>query len=310
MTSVPVLILPPRQATVEPAWQREHLRQQMLLGALLKPSAHAEGRVREVLAQDVTGWVQEGEARARRGLQAYVANAGASAERALASSFPTVQALMGLDAFAAMSRAYWQAHPPARGDLAWMGEALPGFIEGSAQLAGEPYLADTARLDWAIHRAEAAFDASFDSHSLALLAERDPADLTLAFMPGMAVIASAYPIAAIWRAHQSPNPLPNSLQNPLQNSITPACDATDRFSPVREAMSAQRGEHALVWRSHWQARVASLSAPEAEFTQALLVGCSLMMALNQTPIDFEAWLRRALESEWLQAAQAPVRIDT
>src|SRR5204863_65107 len=55
--------------------------------------------------------------RALRGLQAYRANADASAARALATAFPTVQQLVGEQDFARLARDHWRACPPQRGDL-------------------------------------------------------------------------------------------------------------------------------------------------------------------------------------------------
>ena len=62
----------------------------------------------------------------------------------------SVQQLLGLESFAALARALWRAHPPTEGDLAAWGEALPGYLAGSPDLATEPFLADMARLDWAL----------------------------------------------------------------------------------------------------------------------------------------------------------------
>jgi hypothetical protein len=122
----------------DPALQREQRRQQALLQALWQPQQQHGS---------LTDWLRApGTALTQRGLQAYAANAGASAERALAASFPTVQALVGDEAFAGLARACWRALPPERGDLACFGAALPGFIEADTLLADVPYLADCARL--------------------------------------------------------------------------------------------------------------------------------------------------------------------
>jgi hypothetical protein len=94
----------------------------------------------------------------RRGLQAYRANAGALAERALAAAYPDRAQLLGDESFAGMARAYWHHHAPVLGDVARWGAELPAFIAAAEQLAEEPYLADVARLDWAVHMAQSAAD--------------------------------------------------------------------------------------------------------------------------------------------------------
>ncbi|HZE91142.1 MAG TPA: DNA-binding domain-containing protein [Rhizobacter sp.] len=254
------------------ASEREQRRQHMLVRSLLSRDE----------AGSLHGWLKDGEARAVRGWQAYQANAGAVAECALAASFPTVQSLVGPESFAALARAFWQAQPPQRGDLAWFGQALPAFIEASEQLADVPYLADCARLDWCVAQAEQAADDVPDVGSLHLLGEGDPALLRLALMPGTALLSSPYPIVSAWHAHR------------------PAPGAADPFAPVREALAEGRGEHALVWRQGWRIQVLALDAAAARWTQCLLQGATLDLALTQAGdgFAFEPWLVQALQRGW------------
>jgi hypothetical protein len=254
------------------ALHREALRQQLLLGAL-RADARPGG---------LDGWLREAPPRAARGLQAYRANAGAQAERALAAAFPTVAQLVGEDSFASLARALWHAQPPQRGDLGGWGEALPAFVAAAPQLAGEPYLADVARLDWALHLADRAADPGTVS-GLEHLAGHDPAALWLRLTEGLMLLNSAYPVASLWQAHRS--------------------DAADRFAPVREALAAGRGEHALVWRHGFRASVLALPEADASFVRALLDGRSLAAALDAAGagFDFARWLAQALQHGWLQA---------
>ncbi len=260
-----------------PARDKEALRQQMLLRALWRDARPG------VLA----GWTRDGPAFAR-GLQAYQANAGALAERALAAAFPTVQQLVGDESFAALARALWQARPPLQGDMARWGAALPGFMADAEQLAEEPYLADVARLDWAVHLAQTAADATAPVQGLALLGQHDPGALTLRAQPGTGLVSSPHPVLSIWQAHRSTAP--------------------DRFDAVRAAFAAQQGEGALVWRRGWAVEAAALSPAELRFTASLLQGASLGVALAQAgpALDFEAWLIQALQRGWLAAWHTPL----
>jgi Putative DNA-binding domain len=221
------------------------------------------------------------------GLAAYRANAGALAERALGAAYPTVAALVGEPSFAALARALWQRHPPERGDLAEWGAALPDFIAASADLASEPYLADSARLDWAVHRAARAADDD-DGAPLDLqpLAEGDPSRLRLALQGAGALIASAWPVVAIWHAHQPG-----------------AQDAPDRFAAVRAAFAAGTPETAWVWRDGYAVRVDALDGPAAAFTRALQDGRTLADALDLSGsgFAFDTWLARAIGSRWIVA---------
>jgi hypothetical protein len=257
------------------ALQKEALRQQMLLRALW---ADARPGV-------VAGWLRDAPARTTRALQAYRAHAGALAERALTAAFPTVAQLVGEESFAALARALWSAQPPQRGDIGCWGEALPEFIAAAPQLAEEPYLADVARLDWAVHRAEQAAARSTAS-GLELLAEADPSTLRLRLAGGVAPLRSAHPVVSIWHAHRSL--------------------AEDRFAPVREAFATGRGENALVWRDGFKAAVSAVPEADACFMQSLIDGRSLALALDLAGPEFafDRWLLRALQQGWLQAVEA------
>ncbi len=260
------------------ATDTEALRQQMLLRALWQDARPG------VLA----GWCRDG-TRFTRGLQAYRANAGALAERALSAAYPTLQQLIGAESFAAMARAFWHRHPPRRGDITAWGADLPAFVADAEALAGEPYLADVARLEWAVHEAAAAADAEEAPAGLERLADTDPARLRLLARPGTAVVDSRHPIVSIWQAHR-----------PALSS------APDRFAGVRAAFAEQRAEPALVWRQGWRVQVAALDAAETAFTAALLEGHTLAQALDRvpasTPFDLTPWLVGALERGWLAGA--------
>lgn len=256
--------------------EREVLRQQMLLRALWRDARPG------VLA----GWTRDG-ARFERGLAAYRANAAALAARALQAAYPTVAALLGEESFALFARAFWQSHPPLRGDIAEWGDALPAFIAGDAQLAAEPYLADVASLDWALHRAVAAADDELPAQDLALLAERAPHTVGVRFRAGAALVQSPWPVVSIWLAHWGP-----------RDALVRTADA---FASVRAALAARQGETAWVWREGFRARVRALDADAARCMQVLLKGGSMAAALAAAGVGFdvERWLHEALRADWI-----------
>ena len=255
----------------------EAQRQQELLAALLAPSSDVA----------VARFNAAGD-RAARGLAAYRANGAASAERALAAVFGSVQAMLGEDDFRQLAREFWRAEPPQRGDLAEWGAGLPGWLAAHEQLAAWPYLADSARLDLARHHCERAADAEIDLASLALLESADPAHVQMLPMPGMSVLRSVWPIAAIHAAHQGASGASD--------------DADARFAAVREAMAAQRADAVLIARRGWRAEVHLLTDAEARWAEDLIRGASLAEALDHAgeQFDFGAWLAIALREPWLK----------
>lgn len=264
------------------ALEREAARQQWLLRALWRthePAPPAEA------------WLRESPTRQQRGLQAYRVNAAASAERTLAIAYPTVAALIGQASFAALARDLWRRHAPEQGDLGEWGSALPDFIAASESLASEPYLADSARLDWLVHLASRAADAPEAPPALDALAADAPESLRLVLRPGCALLSSAWPLAAVWQAHQ-----PSAGQG------------DERFDNVRAMFADGRGEHAFVWRDGFVVRVDAHDAGSAEFTRAVIDGESLEKALDAAAdtFAFDQWLVQALLQRWLVAVQ-PVR---
>lgn len=237
----------------------------------------------------LAGWpLAAPRAGASRGLEVYRANAGVQAGQVLAAAFPTVAALVGNDAMAGLARAFRRAEPPTDGDLGVWGAALPAFIEADPVLAAEPYLADCARLDWALHLALRAADGPAGCAGLEHLADTDPAALRLRLRAGTALVASRWPVATILDAHARPDGTPG------------------RFDAPRRALAARRGETVLVWRAGWQACHRVLEAPDDVFTAALLDGAPLAPALDAagTGFDLGRWLAGAVGDGWLQSVEA------
>ena len=258
------------------AANREAERQQLLLRALW----------RDEPASALQSWLGPHDGANTQGLRAYRTNAGAIAERALAGAFPTVTALIGDESFGALARDFWHQQPPLRGDLGEWGAALASFIAASTALASEAYLADSARLDWLVHLASRAADAPDAVPALDALNDFPPEQLQLQLRAGCALLASAWPVAAIWHAHQG--------------------QGEDRFDAVREAFAAARGDRAFVSRDGFAVRVEALDEAAAAFTQALLAGGSLAAALDAAgdTFAFDRWLVQALQQQWLVAVQS------
>lgn len=224
-----------------------------------------------------------------RGLAAYRGNVGALAERALGAAYPTVCQLMGDDAFAALARALWQAHPAEVGDMACWGGALADFFNDTEGVPDAPYLADVARLDWAVHRAGFAADGTDSVPGLSLLGSGEAEQLWLQWAPGAGGLSSDWPVVTIWQAHRS--------------------EAAGRFAPVQSALERGQAEHAWWWRQGWRVEVTALDAATACFHAGIDLGLSLAQCLSQVlalhpHFDFTRWLHTALQAGWLAAVRA------
>jgi Putative DNA-binding domain len=222
-----------------------------------------------------------------RGLKAYQANGHALAERVLQAAYPVVAQLLGDESMADLARALWHAHPPSCGDMAQWGGALPEFVRNNDQLRDEPYLADVAAAEWALHRCATAPDAlsgaAPDVASFALLAEQDPGALTLRLAPGVALVCSVWPVADIIAAHQA--------------SLQPAHSHQPTLAEVGQKLRDQVSQDALVWRQHLAPCLREAQPGEATLLSALLAGQSLGDALEASPVlDFGVWFPQAVQT--------------
>jgi hypothetical protein len=139
-------------------------------------------------------------------LTVYRNNVRSSLVRALADLYPVAAALVGDDCFTELASRFI-AHYPPRGPvlIGWGGE-LADIIAAEPIFAGLPYLPDIARLEFALHQAYHAPDAT----PLVLCAFRSlpPAALStlhIGLHPSVVLLASDHPVDAIWRAHHAPD---------------------------------------------------------------------------------------------------------
>lgn len=100
----------------------------------------------------------------------------------LEKTYPGVVNLVDGRFFAFAADSFIRAHPPASPCLFEYGAALPDFLEVFPACASLPYLADVARMEWAMHRVFHSEDVGDDAL---------PASLCL--------FSSRWPVDAIWR---------------------------------------------------------------------------------------------------------------
>ena len=239
----------------------------------------------------------------QRGLQAYLSNGQALAERSLATAYPVVHQLLGNESFADLAHALWQACPPTRGDMAHWGGELAQFVAQDVQLAEEPYLADLARLEWALHQAATAQDSSADPASFALFSSQNPAHspehLFLQLAPGLVVLPSPWPVVAIRAAHVG-------LEAAQSDSATEVAQV-NALQQAGAMVRARVAQTALVWRKGHAPCVREALPGEPEFLAATQAGSALGAALeaSQTAqFDLAQWLPMAVRTGLLWGVEA------
>ncbi len=131
----------------------------------------------------------------------------ANYRNALGATYPVVARLTGTPFFNAAVDAFVHDHPSTCGDLNVYGDAFAAFLSSYAPAATLPYLADVARLEWAIDEAGRAPDARRAPASVlaafgAIAPDRLPA-LRVTLEPSCRLVASRYPILHLWQVNQT-----------------------------------------------------------------------------------------------------------
>jgi hypothetical protein len=204
------------------------------------------------------------------------------AEHALRAAYPVLARMLGDGSFAELARAFWHAHPPQCGDVAEWGEALAAFIADGVQLREEPYIADVARAEWLLHRCTLAPDSVAHLATLALLTTEDPQTLTLEIAPGMATLASKWPLASLLLAHMQDSPTLDELAQQLRDHLA---------------------QELVLWRVGYQPQLRKAQPGELLFLRALQGGTGLEQALDAAVgLDFSQWLPLAVQSRLVLGA--------
>lgn len=262
-------------------WSQEVQRQSALLQALRMSTVHEDNAPLWALS--------DAPAQMTLGLEAYRRNATAQATYVLGLAYPTLRTLVGAPAFDDLARSLWRTHPPRLGDLTRWGEALGLVLSAHESWRDWPYLADCARLDWAMHTADLHEPVTLDADSLQSLNTHEPHDLRLCLMPGLALISSPWPIVDIWRAHQ----------------MGEDAERETALRAVREAIAERRGQTAVVVQRDWETQVQYASNADASWMRCLLEGSSLgaaldtMAASHHIDFDLSVWLVTALQQGWI-----------
>ncbi len=140
-------------------------------------------------------------------VQVYRNNVFVNFTQALADVYPAIARLVGEDFFGQVARRYVRAHGSNSGDLHDFGRKFPALLRSLAESRELPYLGDVAELEWAWHEVFHAADApALDTARLARVPEGAHERLRFRLNPALRLVASRYPILAIWEANRGDAP--------------------------------------------------------------------------------------------------------
>jgi hypothetical protein len=255
--------------------------QMKFVGALF--DAHEEPAVRPLFKGDAQ--------LAEQRFALYRGNLSGTWDKTLIAAYPVLQALVGEEFFSALARAYGLAYPSQMGDLNQFGARFSDFLRDFAHVAQYPYFPDMAKLEWALHCAHYAENAT--ALHPAELAQWSPQLLDeahLTFHPACRLIASDWAVVQLWHAHQADS----------------AAAVAEAAFPPEIAQSS----FGLIARPHWKATVLPLTqsayAALSALQQGLSVGAALDAALEvDAKFDLGAGLQQWLAHGIFVAIQLP-----
>jgi hypothetical protein len=178
---------------------------------------------------------------------------------ALRLSYPAVQRIVGADFFEAALHPFMDEHAPRSAYLNDYGGELAAFLATFEPARSLPYLADVARLEWAVNRALHAHEGSgLDLQRLAALDEAARAQVRLRVHPGVSLLRLQFPADAIWRA------------------------VLDQDAAAMAAIDLSSGPvYLLIERAAHGVTVQRLPAPAWQFAARLSAGTPLYAALEE-----------------------------
>jgi len=137
-------------------------------------------------------------------VQVYWNHVFSSLTETLEATYPVVCRLVDRRFFGFAADRYIRSHPPAGPCLFEYGATFPDFLARFPPCAGNPYLADVARLEWAMNTALHAEEAApIDPAALRAVPTDDVGRLIFRFEPSAAWLRSRWPVDRVWKANQA-----------------------------------------------------------------------------------------------------------
>lgn len=216
-----------------------------------------------------------------RGIQAYRRNLRAKAYRALATTYRTVDLLLGSRPMAVLARLFLEEKGRTEFDWGAWGSDFPIWLASQPVCERHPYLPDIAQLDLAVHICDRAANSQINFESMQLLDTEDSYTTCFSFSPGASLIQSDFPIVDIYSAHRK------SATNP-------------DLASSRYKLRMGIGQTALIWRKNWQTHVIEPQRNELVWLRLLKnsgsIGTTLDSASDQTEA-LDVFLTRAIRDQ-------------
>jgi hypothetical protein len=123
---------------------------------------------------------------------------------ALKATYPVICRLVSDGFFGYAAHEFSREHMPEKPSLAEYGSEFPEFLAQFPACRDLAYLADVARIEWAINEALHADNATVIARrDLSAISAAEAPRLVLSLHPSLKLVESRWPIERIWRANQA-----------------------------------------------------------------------------------------------------------
>ena len=208
---------------------------------------------------------------------------------ALGHTYPAVKAIAGDGNFRVLAAAHVRACPPLKPQLLAYGAGFPAFVAGhEAAMRDFPFLADLARLEWAMNEAYYADEApALAPETLGAIPPERLAALRLSLHPAARLVVSEFPLHAIWQAATAGGTAPDPARGGESVLVT-------RFSGPVEAFALGSGETAFLGAvaagAPLENALAAAEAAEAGFDFAAALAACLSRGVFGAEVTFDPTL--------------------
>ncbi|MDQ6995968.1 MAG: DNA-binding domain-containing protein [Mariprofundus sp.] len=205
----------------------------------------------------VSAWVVDHGLPATQRMQIYKHMVENTLSEALATSYPAILALVGVDFFALAVDRYMRRYPPESGNLQDYGAHFPTFLSDMQEAASLPYLSDVARLEWARQLCYLAADTPCLNQTEAACRIQALGDnlMHLCLHPSVGLIDSEHRIFDIWQYCTEPN--------------------------SEHLQLTGDGQSLVLWRDGAQVAMQIMDSAAITFLQCIEQGMDIYRALNQ-----------------------------
>lgn len=197
--------------------------------------------------------------------------------RVLTEIYPVCRRLLGGRFFDGMADHYIAKYPSVSANVIDYGRQFPEFLEGFEPVSDLPYLADTARLEWAWHRVFNARSCTpADTSELLALSEEQLYETVFMLPPASRLLHSKYPVDIIWQQNQPEVEQPADMRLEIQD------------------------HYLLVWRLGYEIRIDRISREHWSLLDCVNRGLTLgRLSELYDDVDLQAFLVEAVRHQWL-----------